>query len=72
MANTIKDTIKTRQIAILAANGADDSLMKMKAALESKGAQTKIVSLKLGTFKGADGNIIKADQAFFRIVIGII
>ena len=52
MANTIKDSIKTRQVAILAANGADDSLMKMKAALEAKGAQTKIVSLKLGTFKG--------------------
>ena len=65
MANTIKDTIKTRQVAILAANGVDDSIMKMKAALESKGAQTKIVSLKLGTFNGSDGSVIKADQAFF-------
>ncbi len=65
MANTIKDTIKTRQIAILATNGVDDSLMKMKAALEGKGAQTKIVAIKLGTFKGANGEDIKADQAFF-------
>ncbi len=64
MANTIKDTIKTRQVAILATNGADDSLMKMKSALEAKGAMTKIVSMKLGTFRGADGEEIKADQAF--------
>jgi catalase len=65
MANTIKNTIKTRQIAILAAKGVDDSLLKMKAALEGKGAKTKIVSLKLGTFAAADGTSIKADQAFF-------
>jgi len=64
MANTIKDSIKTRQVAILAANGVDDSLMKMKAALESKGANVKIISLKLGTFKGSNGSVIKADQAF--------
>ncbi|MEO8414984.1 MAG: catalase [Ginsengibacter sp.] len=64
MANTIKDSIKTRQVAILATNGVDDSLMKMKSALESKGAMTKIVSMKLGTFKGANGEAIKADQAF--------
>ncbi|MEO8766633.1 MAG: catalase [Ginsengibacter sp.] len=65
MANTIKNTIKTRQIAILAANGVDDSLMKMKTALEAKGAQTKIVSVRLGTFKSINGSTIKADQAFF-------
>ena len=64
MANTIKNTIKTRQVAILAANGADDSLMKMKAALEAKGAMVKIVSLKLGSFKTNGGENIKADQAF--------
>lgn len=64
MANTIKNTIKTRMIAILAANGVDDSLIKMKSALEAKGATTKIISLKLGTFKSASGAIIKADQAF--------
>ncbi|MDQ6889464.1 MAG: catalase, partial [Bacteroidota bacterium] len=65
MANTVKNTIKTRQIAILAANGADDSLMKMKSALEAKGAMTKIVSPKLGTFKSANGEDVKVDQAFF-------
>ncbi|MEO7961870.1 MAG: catalase [Ginsengibacter sp.] len=64
MANTIKDSIQTRQIAILAANGVDDSLMKMKSALEAKGAQTKVVSLKLGNFKSAGGKMVKVDQAF--------
>lgn len=64
MANTIKDSIKTRQVAILAANGADDSLMKMKSALGAKGAVVKVVSLKLGTFKTASGEEVKADQAF--------
>ncbi len=65
MANTIKDTIVSRQIAILAASGVDDSLMKMKAALEAKGATVKIISLRLGTFAAADKKLIKADQAFF-------
>ncbi len=64
MANTIKNTIKTRVVAILATTGADDSLMKMKSALEAKGAMTKVVSMKLGTFKSASGADIKADQAF--------
>ncbi len=64
MANTIKNSIKTRMVAILATTGADDSLMKMKSALEAKGAMTKVVSMKLGTFKGANGEDIKADQAF--------
>ncbi|MEO8567688.1 MAG: catalase [Ginsengibacter sp.] len=64
MANTIKNSIKTRMVAILATTGADDSLMKMKSALEAKGAVAKVVSMKLGTFKGANGEDIKADQAF--------
>ncbi|KAA9038518.1 catalase [Ginsengibacter hankyongi] len=65
MANTVKNTIKTRQVAILATNGTDDSLMKMKTALEAKGAMVKVVSLKLGTFATTDNKQIKADQAFF-------
>ncbi|MEO7120669.1 MAG: catalase, partial [Ginsengibacter sp.] len=65
MANTIKNKIVTRKVAILAANGVDDSLMKMKAALEAKGAVVKVVSLKLGTFASADKKQIKADLAFF-------
>ena len=65
MANTIKDTIKTRQIAILAADGVDASLMEMKQALEAEGAQVKVISLKLGTIMDAGGASVKVDQPFY-------
>jgi catalase len=65
MANTIKDTIGTRKIAILAADGVDDdSLNIMKRALESAGAQTKIVAPHLGFIASANGKHIKVDQSF--------
>ena len=65
MANTIKDTIKTRQVAILAADGVDgDSLNTMKQALEAAGAQTKIVAPHLGFIAAANGTHIKVDQSF--------
>jgi catalase len=65
MEHTIKDTIKTRQIAILAADGVDSSLLKMKNALEAEGAQVKVISLKMGTIKDLEGAAIKIDQPFF-------
>lgn len=65
MANTIKDSIKTRSIAILAANGVDeDSLTSMIKALEAEGAKTKIVAPNLGTLKGANGKELKVDMSF--------
>jgi len=67
MANTLKNSIKTRSIAILAANGVDeDSLIATKNALEAEGATTKIISHKLGTIKGATGKEIKVDQSFLN------
>ena len=67
MANTIKNSIKTRCIAILAANGVDESsLAAMKSALEAEGATTKIIAPKLGTIKGAAGKEIKVDQSFLN------
>ncbi len=67
MANTIKNSIKTRCIAILAANGVDEnSLAAMKNALEAEGAKTKIVAPKLGSIKGAKGKEIKVDQSFLN------
>lgn len=66
MANTIKNTIKTRCIAILAADGVDGKpLLAMKSALEKGGAKTKLIAPKLGLIKTADGGTIKADEAFF-------
>ena len=65
MANTKKDSIKTRQVAILAANGVDDAaLNKMKDMLVSMGAQCKVIAPKLGEISGTSGNTVKADQSF--------
>jgi len=65
MANTIKNSIKTRCIAILAANGVDeDSLTVLKKTLEAAGATVKIIAPKLGIIKGVQGNEIKVDMSF--------
>jgi len=65
MADTIKDTIKTRQIAILAADGVDDmSLNKMKQALVSAGAQTNIIAPHLGNITSEKMKQVKVDQSF--------
>ena len=65
MSDTVKDTIKTRQIAILAADGVDeDSLNAMKQALEAAGAKTKIIASHLGFIAAANGIQIKVDQSF--------
>ena len=64
MAKTIKNTIKTRRIAIIAADGVDAvSLNKMKQALEAAGAQTKIIAPHLGNIVAANGKQIKVDQS---------
>lgn len=64
MENTVKNTIKSRQIAILAADGVHDvSLDTMKTALENEGAMTKIVSVHLGNIKTAKGKTVKVDES---------
>lgn len=65
MVDTVKDTIKTRKIAILAADGVDgDALNAMKKALEKEGAQTKVIAPQLGFIESATGEPIKVDQSF--------
>jgi catalase len=57
MANPVKDTIATRKLAILAADGVDMAALKaMKEAIERNGAAAKIVAPRLGTLTGADGD----------------
>ena len=64
MANTVKNTIKTRRVAILVADGVDAvSLNKMKQALETAGAQTKIIAPHLGNIATAKGKQINVDQS---------
>ncbi|MDZ4823667.1 MAG: catalase [Flavobacteriales bacterium] len=64
MVNTVKDNIKTRQIAILAADGVDEvSLNIMKVALETEGAQTKIIAPHLGYITSSKEKKVKVDQS---------
>jgi len=64
MANTVKDTIKTRQIAFLLADGFDgDDVKAMKSAVEKEGALAKIIALKSKSVTSADGSEIKVDHA---------
>ncbi len=64
MANTVKDSIKTRQIAILVADGFDANDVKtMKNALEKQGAMPKIIGMKPSGVKDADGKTMKVDHA---------
>jgi len=65
MANTVKDGIKTRKVAILAADGVDDSdLNGLKKALLEAGAQPKVVAPRLGILTTAKGIKVPIDFSF--------
>ncbi len=65
MVNTVKNTIKTRCVAILTADGVDDGpLGNMKRALEGAGAVTKIIAPHLGFIHSSSGQQIKVDQSY--------
>jgi catalase len=65
MANTVKNGIRTRKIAILAANGVDGgALSGIQKALKAAGAQSKIIAPRLGTLKTAQGHEVKIDCSF--------
>jgi catalase len=62
MANTIKDTIKTRKVAALIADGFDGKqLDAMRKALMADGGMLKTVGTKLGAIETADGKAVAAD-----------
>jgi catalase len=64
MAKTIKDSIKTRQVAILIANGVDENgVLKIKEALTGEGAQVTLIAPTLGKVKGKNSEL-KSDQTF--------
>ncbi|MEP6724679.1 MAG: catalase HPII [Bacteroidota bacterium] len=65
MAGTVKNSIQTRKIAILASDGVDEpSLTAMKKALEAAGAVTHIIAPKLGAITADNNTTIPADQSF--------
>jgi catalase len=65
MANTVKNTIRTRKIAILAAGGVDGgALSGIQKALKAAGAQSKIIAPRLGTLRTAQGHKVTIDWSF--------
>ncbi|MEO7310071.1 MAG: catalase [Chitinophagaceae bacterium] len=66
MANTKKDSIATRKVAILVADGVDESTVQIvKDALEKAGATANIIAPRLGTVSGSNDNEIAVKEAFF-------
>lgn len=63
--NFPKDTIKTRKIAVLVADGFDDAAVSdMNKALLTAGATPKTVAPRLGVVTGANGEELKVDFSF--------
>ncbi|MEH3112867.1 catalase [Pedobacter terrae] len=65
MAGTPKDSIATRKIAILAADGINGkSLSKVKDTLVAQGAMVHIIAPKLGTILSQEDQQIDVDESF--------
>ncbi|RZK62511.1 MAG: catalase, partial [Pedobacter sp.] len=65
MAGTVKDTIKTRKIAILAADGVDEkAISTVKTALVAEGAIVHIIAPKLGEIISKGDQKIVPDESF--------
>jgi catalase len=59
------DTIKTRKIAVLLADGFDDqAVAEMSKALLTAGAAAKLIAPRLGVVTGANGTELKVDFSF--------
>jgi catalase len=68
MANTPKDSIQSRKIAILAADGVDGTaLQQMKKALMAEGAVAEIIAPRLGEITNAKGGAIKVDKNLMTV-----
>jgi catalase len=68
MANTIKNSIQTRKIAVLAADGVDNaSLKKVQSALTAEGAVVEIIAPKLGTIESEDGEQIEVRRSLLTV-----
>ena len=68
MVNTVKDSIKTRKIAILAADGVnEESLMAVKNALEAAGAMCDVIAPRLGFVTGMNDTAIPAPKSFLHV-----
>jgi catalase len=65
MANTIKNTIKTRKIAILAADGVDEkSLTQIQDDLTAQGATAVVIAPRLGSITSENNIEIPVKESF--------
>jgi catalase len=61
--NRVKNSIKSRRVAVLVAAGFDGAqLQTVKAGLEAQGAHPDVVSLGLGLVNAADGTPVPVDK----------
>jgi len=68
MANTIKESIATRKIAFLCADGVDAaSLNTMKKTLTDAGATVHVIAPKLGAIAAEDGTEIAIDKSLRNV-----
>ena len=68
MSNTIKNSIRTRKIAFLAADGVDaNELNTVKNALMNEGAMVEIIAPRLGTINAGDGSEIAVDKSLMTV-----
>ncbi|WP_118975930.1 catalase [Taibaiella koreensis] len=65
MEHTAKDTIQTRKIAILVADGVDSAtLIKMQDALSDQGAVTEIIAPRQGVVIAEDDTMVPINHSF--------
>ncbi|WP_437807501.1 catalase [Sorangium sp. So ce1078] len=63
MENTVKDTVESRLVAVLALDGFSGAeLAAVRSALEAAGAHVQVVSASLGPIAGDDGSTVSADR----------
>jgi catalase len=65
MAGTVKDSIRTRKIAVLIADGVDGAAVKaMQKALTAEGAVVELIAPRLGQVVSADGTAVPVNKSF--------
>ncbi|MBC7552589.1 MAG: DJ-1/PfpI family protein, partial [Taibaiella sp.] len=65
MVNTVKDSIRTRVVAVLAADGVNEQLINaMKAALKAEGATAEVIAPQQAYVLSATGKKVPVDKSF--------
>ncbi len=68
MANTLKDSIAGRKIAVLVADGVDAAAIEtVRKTLEAGGATVKLIAPRIGAIGSAEDRSIKVDHSFATV-----